>query len=54
MYLPEAPDLRFSLAPYPRLKAVLAAHEGFPAALRVANADLLGATPFTAPEGAPG
>lgn len=54
MYLPEDPDSLFSLSPYPRLEAVLAAHEGFPAALRVAEADALGPTPFTAPQGAPG
>jgi glutathione S-transferase len=50
MYLPEDERMRFSLAPYPALRAVLAAHEGFPAARRVAEADALGPTPFTAPE----
>jgi glutathione S-transferase len=54
MYLPEDEALRFSLAPYPALRAVLAAHEGFPAAQRVAKADALGPTPFTAPETATG
>jgi glutathione S-transferase len=34
---------------FPRLKAVLAAHEARPAALRVAEADGLGPTPFTNP-----
>jgi hypothetical protein len=52
MYLPDDPTLRFSLRPYPALTAVLAAHEGFPAARRVAALDALGTTPFTAPEGA--
>ena len=49
MYLPEERARRFSLAPYPALRAVLQAHEGFPAAIRVAKADGLGDTPFTAP-----
>jgi glutathione S-transferase len=52
MYLPEDPALRFSLRPFPALHRVLAAHEQFPAARRVAKADTLGPTPFTAPEGA--
>lgn len=34
---------------FPRLQAVLAAHEARPAALRVAKADNLGPTPFTKP-----
>jgi glutathione S-transferase len=54
MYLPETPAMRFSLAPYPRLQSVLAAHESFPAARRVAALDALGPTPFTAPETARG
>jgi glutathione S-transferase len=54
MYLPEAERMRFSLAPYPALRAVLAAHEAFPAAQRVATLDALGPTPFTAPETATG
>ena len=54
IYLPEDEAMRFSLRPYPALRAVLAAHETFPAALRVAEADVLGATPFTAPETATG
>jgi glutathione S-transferase len=54
LYLPEDEGRRFSLRPYPRLSAVLAAHEAFPAARRVADADALGATPFTAPKGATG
>jgi glutathione S-transferase len=37
------------LADFPHLKAVLAAHEERPAALRVAAADALGPTPFTSP-----
>ncbi len=49
MYLPKDKERRFSLAPYPALRAVLQAHEGFPAAIRVAKADGLGDTPFTAP-----
>ena len=49
MYLPEDRERRFSLAPYPALRAVLQAHQGFPAAIRVAKADGLGDTPFTAP-----
>lgn len=53
-YLPEDEALRFSLHPYPALRAVLAAHETFPAARRVALADGLGPTPFTAPEAATG
>ncbi len=52
MYLPDDPALRFSLRPYPALTAVLAAHETTPAACRVALADALGDTPFTAPTGA--
>ena len=51
MILPRDPTLRFSLAPFPALRAVLAAHEATPAALRVAKADGLGPTPFTAPKG---
>jgi glutathione S-transferase len=47
--LPEDPAMRFDLGPFPALKAVLAAHEAFPAALRVAEADGLGPTPFTNP-----
>ena len=54
MYLPEDARMRFSLAPYPALRAVLAAHEAFPAAMRVATLDALGPTPFTAPEIATG
>ncbi|MGL4237369.1 glutathione S-transferase family protein [Tabrizicola sp.] len=50
IYLPEDPDLRFSLAPFPALRAVLAAHEATPAARRVAEADELGPHPYTAPE----
>jgi glutathione S-transferase len=52
MYLPENKAMRFSPAPYPRLQAVLAAHEAFSAARRVAALDGLGPRPFTAPEGA--
>jgi glutathione S-transferase len=52
LYLPEDEGRRFTLRPYPLLHAVLAAHEAFPAARRVAEADALGPTPFTAPEGA--
>jgi glutathione S-transferase len=37
------------LADFPHLRAVLAAHEARPAALRVAEADGLGPTPFTNP-----
>lgn len=37
------------LAAFPHLKAVLAAHEARPAALRVADADGLGPTPFSNP-----
>ncbi|WP_295073723.1 glutathione S-transferase family protein [Tabrizicola sp.] len=50
--LPEDPDLRFSLAPFPALTAVLAAHEATPAARSLAAADGLGAHPYTAPEAA--
>lgn len=50
IYLPEDPGLRFSLRPFPALRAVLEAHERFPAARRVAEADSLGPTPFTAPQ----
>jgi glutathione S-transferase len=52
MDMPEDPAMRFDLRPFPALRAVLAAHEGFPAARRVAEADGLGPHPFTAPEGA--
>jgi glutathione S-transferase len=52
-YLPEDPALRFSVAPFPALTASLAAHETTPAARRVAAADALGPTPYTAPEGTP-
>lgn len=48
-YLPEDPALRFSLAPFPALRAALAAHEVTPAALRLADIDGLGPTPYTAP-----
>jgi glutathione S-transferase len=50
LYLPEDPGLRFSLAPFPALTAMLARHEATPAARRVALADGLGPTPYTAPE----
>lgn len=49
MYLPNDPGMRFSLRPFPRLMAVLAAHQATPAATRVAVADTLGPTPFTDP-----
>lgn len=42
--------LGLSLDAFPQLRAVLAAHEARPAALRVAEADGLGPTPFTNPE----
>ncbi len=48
--LPQDPALRFTLAPFPALHAVLAAHEGTPAARRVALEDALGTHPYTAPE----
>lgn len=48
--LPADPDCRFSLDAYPALKAVLAAHESFPAARRATEADGLGTHPFTAPQ----
>ena len=48
-FLPEDPTLRFSLAPFPALTAMLAAHEATPAARRVAIADGLGPHPFTQP-----
>lgn len=47
--LPEDPALRFDLARFPRLRAVLAAAESTPAARRVAARDGLGDHPFTAP-----
>lgn len=47
--IPEDPGLRFDLRPFPALAAVLDAHEARPAALRVAEADGLGPTPFTNP-----
>lgn len=47
--LPEDPDLRFDLAPFPALHATLAAHESTPAARRLAIADSLGPHPYTAP-----
>jgi glutathione S-transferase len=46
--LPPAP-YGIDLADFPALRAVLAAHEARPAALRVAEADGLGPTPFTNP-----
>lgn len=46
--LPAAPHA-LSLSAFPALRAVLAAHETRPAALRVAAADGLGPTPFTNP-----
>jgi glutathione S-transferase len=49
MILPEDPALHFTLAPFPRLTAMLAAHETTPAARRVAELDALGPTPYTAP-----
>lgn len=49
-YLPEDPEMRFSLAPFPALTETLAAHEGTPAARRVALEDGLGPHPYTAPE----
>lgn len=50
IYLPEDPSLRFDLAPFPALRAVLAAHEATPAARRLAIEDGLGPHPYTAPE----
>ena len=47
--LPEDPSLRFDLAPFPALTAMLAVHEATPAAQRVAASDALGPTPFTNP-----
>jgi glutathione S-transferase len=47
--IPPNPAHRVTLDAYPALRAVLAAHEARPAALRVANAEDLGPTPFTAP-----
>ncbi len=43
------PPYGLDLAGFPNLRAVLAAHEARPAALRVAKADGLGPTPFTDP-----
>lgn len=43
------PPYGLDLGQFPHLKAVLAAHETRPAALRVAEADTLGPTPFTNP-----
>ena len=43
------PPYALDLAVFPQLRAVLAAHESRPAALRVAEADGLGPTPFTNP-----
>lgn len=48
LLLPPAP-YGIDLADFPALKAVLAAHEARPAALRVAASDGLGPTPFTQP-----
>lgn len=48
-FLPEDPALRFDLGPFPALAAMLSAHEGTPAALRVAALDGLGPTPYTDP-----
>jgi glutathione S-transferase len=49
IYLPEDPALRFDLAPFPALTAMLAAHEATSAAQRVATLDGLGPRPFTDP-----
>jgi glutathione S-transferase len=49
IYLPEDPETRFTLAPFPALRAILAAHEGTAAAHRVAVLDQLGPHPYTAP-----
>lgn len=46
--LPPAP-YTIDLSEFPEIRAVLAAHESRPAALRVAEADRLGPTPFTNP-----
>jgi glutathione S-transferase len=43
------PPYGINIADFPNLRAVLAAHEARPAALRVAMADGLGPTPFTNP-----
>jgi len=43
------PPYGLDLGRFPHLHAVLAAHEARPAALRVAEADALGPTPFTNP-----
>jgi glutathione S-transferase len=43
------PPYGIDIADFPNLRAVLAAHEARPAALRVAMADGLGPTPFTNP-----
>ena len=51
IYLPKDPEMRFSLRPFPALRSVLASHETSPAARKVAEADALGPTPFTAPQG---
>ena len=48
LLLPPAP-YGIDLGDFPSLKAVLAAHEARPAALRVAASDGLGPTPFTNP-----
>lgn len=50
IYLPEDPALRFNLRAFPALKAMLAAHQATPAALRLAQIDRLGPTIYTAPE----
>jgi glutathione S-transferase len=49
MILLPPPPYGLDLRRFPHLKAVLAAHEARPAALRVAEADALGPTPFTTP-----
>jgi glutathione S-transferase len=49
MILLPPPPYGLDLRRFPHLKAVLAAHEARPAALRVAEADALGPTPFTNP-----
>jgi glutathione S-transferase len=49
IYMPKDRGRGLSLDPYPALRAVLQAHERFPAARRVIIADRLGDTPFTAP-----
>ncbi|MBL9047161.1 MAG: glutathione S-transferase family protein [Tabrizicola sp.] len=52
MYLPKDQAMRFSLRPFPALRAVLAAHEVTPASRRLTEEEGFGPHPYTDPKGA--